>query len=331
MLFRKIVLLLVAFALFFTIASSTALAKPIEWKALSSWNQELSAVRELLIPWVDAVNKKLKGKLSITWVGPEAVPPFEQLKPVKTGVFDVLFTAPAYHAGQVGAGMTMNLFPASSAERRKAGLYEVLNGIYEKKQNLHLLGMGCDGVGLQLMLKKSCIDKADLSGLKVRSNPFYNPIITVLNGSPVKIAGSEIYSALEKGVIDGAFWPALGAKDYKWYEVVKYQLRPKVGETIYFYLVNKDSWNKLPEGLKKELVAITKEVEETARKNMMAMWEKEEKELIDLNMKICQLPEAESKKMTSAFYAETWAYIMKLDPKNGPIIKKIIDEKILKP
>ena len=323
-----LVTLLSATILLLNTFTSASFAEPIKWKVLASWNVESIGTRAFLVPWVERINETLKGKLHINWVGPEAVPPFEQLRPVKKGVFNVLFTAPAYHASQIAVGMGMNLFTASSKERREAGLYKLLDEAYRQRHNLHFLGIGCDWAGLHLMLKERCIDKADLIGLKIRSNPFYDPLIQTLNGATVKIKGGEIYSALEKGVVDGACWPAFGAKDFKWYEVVKYQVRPRFGETVYFFLVNLDDWNKLPKDLQKKITEITMEIEEEGRQAHISAWEKEEKELVQLGMNLCVLPPKEAKKFLDVFYDKTWSYVLKLDPEYGPRLKKAVDERI---
>lgn len=58
---------------------------------------------------------------------------------------------------------------------------------------------------------------------------------------------AEIYSALEKGVVDGAAWPVIGALDYGWYEVAGYFLRPTFGTATYMILMNLGTWTGLDE------------------------------------------------------------------------------------
>ena len=300
-------------------------AGPIKWKALSSWSTDYTNTKYFLIPWVEKINEKLKGKLEVTWVGPEAVPPFEQIKPLKVGVFDVLATHSAYHAGAVAVGMGMDLFSASSKERRAAGFYRLVDEVYRKKVNAHYLGAGCDGTGYHLMLRNTCIKRADLSGLKIRTSPFYDPFITSLKGATVRVPGGEVYSALEKGVVDGACWPAFGAFNYKWYEVAKWQVRPRFGETVHPLLVNVDSWNKLSPDLQKQVTEITLEVEEESRAKLMAAWQAEEQELVKLGMKLCVLPPDQAEKYLDTFYTATWNMVIKLDKENGPKLKELAD------
>jgi len=300
--------------------------KPIEWKLLSSWGPDFKAVRYLLIPWIEAVNKKLKGKLVVTWVGPETVPPFQQLKPLRDGVFDVLFTHTAYHAGEMGFGMGLDFTPSSPAQKRKAGALKVMDEAYRKRQNVHYLGALQDGTGYHVMLREKCVSKADFSGYKIRTMPFHDPLIRGLGGATVRIPGGEVYSALDKGVVDGAAWPAVGALDYKWYEVAGYQVRPRFGETVFSLLVNLDSWNKLPKRYQEEITEITKEIEDSSRKKMISLWAEEEKELVKRGMKLCVLPKDEAKKYLNTFYVESWKFVIGLDPEYGPKLKKALDK-----
>ena len=67
----------------------------------------------------------------------------------------------------------------------------------------------------------------------------------MLGASPVVLPGGEVYAALEKGVVDGAAWPAAGVLGMRWYEVAKYMLRPGFGLSHYLFLMNLNAWNRL--------------------------------------------------------------------------------------
>ena len=57
-----------------------------------------------------------------------------------------------------------------------------------------------------IMLKNPLADgPLPLEGQKIRANRTYTPVIEPLGGSIVTLAAGEIYSAMEKGVVDGAF------------------------------------------------------------------------------------------------------------------------------
>jgi TRAP-type C4-dicarboxylate transport system substrate-binding protein len=95
------------------------------------------------------------------------------------------------------------------------------------------------------MLRTPLPASGDLKGLKVRGNPLYKAMIDQLGASMVTLAGGEVYSALQKGVVDGVFWPVIGAVDFKWYEVSKYMVRPTWGNVLHLMYFNLDKFNKL--------------------------------------------------------------------------------------
>ena len=67
--------------------------------------------------------------------------------------------------------------------------------------------------------------------------------------------GSQVYSALEKGVVDGAAWPSAGMLSMKHFEVAKYKVRPTFGTSTLPILINMGSWKKLSQAEKNILLS----------------------------------------------------------------------------
>lgn len=91
---------------------------------------------------------------------------------------------------------------------------------------------------------------ADLKGIKFRTFGLWAEILAEgFGASVVTIPGGEIYSAMERGVID-AFEYASPAGNWPmgWHEITKYIGLPGVHSPLssYITIVNKDSWNALP-------------------------------------------------------------------------------------
>ncbi|HZS55956.1 MAG TPA: hypothetical protein VFA65_16255, partial [Bryobacteraceae bacterium] len=80
------------------VMSGSAVA--VELRALSSWDQTYPVRPVFLESFLKNVEAASKGDIKFTVSGPETVPPFEQLQPVSSGVFQVLLTHGAYHVGQ---------------------------------------------------------------------------------------------------------------------------------------------------------------------------------------------------------------------------------------
>ena len=67
------------------------------------------------------------------------------------------------------------------------------------------------------------IDKLDFTGLKIRVTPVYKDIVEALGGTTVTTAPGEVYTALERGVVDGYGWPITGIFDLGWEKVTKFR------------------------------------------------------------------------------------------------------------
>lgn len=328
---RKNLIVLIGLVSCVTLLSTALLATPaqaqkaVEWRMLSSWTPEFVVIRKILVPFVEKVNKRSAGKLKISILGPEAVPSFEQLKPVREGLFNACFTNSAYHVGEISLGQGMDLFEATGKERRAAGIVKIVDEAYRKKVNVTCIA-AIPAVGYHIILRNQKIDKADLTGLKIRTSPFYDPLVKALGGAPVRVAAGEIYTALEKGVVDGSTWPILGALDYKWYEVAKYMVRPAFGETVFTVLVNLDSWNRLSKDLQDLLTQIAIESEEEGHMAMKNELGTEEKELLKKGMELDVLPPQEGEKYLNTFYERSWQeLILKQEPEFGPRLKEAVD------
>lgn len=223
-------------------ASSLAAA---ELRLLSAWDDRYGPVKHMAQEFADAVRRGTNGAITIKRSGPEVVPLLQQLQPVSAGAFDLLFSHGGYHAGQTGIGVSMDAIAVDPAARRRAGVWELVDRHYQERFNLKLLALPTAGTtGYQLFMRKPLGDD-DLKGLKIRAGNSFHNLVTSLGGAPVRLAPTDVYSALDKGVVDGASFAMLGALDFKWYEVAKHYVRPAFGTATHILLMNLAAWRKL--------------------------------------------------------------------------------------
>jgi len=184
------------------------------------------------------------GKLKITQFGPDVVPTFEQFQPVQAGVFDINFTHATYHAGNMGLGILMDMTIADPDKRRSSGLFDYMDKEYSKV-GIKLLGFNPVSPYHYITKNKLSGSTPSFKGLKLRSNPTLQSVVLALAGSPVTLAGGEVYTSLQKGVIDGAAWTLVGVKDFKWNEVANYMVRPTFGSISMMMMMNLKKFNAL--------------------------------------------------------------------------------------
>ena len=130
------------------------------------------------------------------------------------------------------------------AELRKNGGYDYMARLYLEKMNAILLARVVDDNPFHLYLNKR-ISSPDLTGLKLRITPVYRDFFQALGGTVVQIAPGEVYTALERGVVDGYGWPITGVFDLGWNEKTKYRVDPGFYSAEVSILINKVAWDKL--------------------------------------------------------------------------------------
>src|SRR4051794_26572322 len=96
------------FAMTTLACAGVAVAGPVSaetYKLLSSWVSGFRPAYMIAEVFQKNVAELSGGKTKIDILGPEAVPPFQQLQPVASGVFDALLTHGAYHSGAKGLAL----------------------------------------------------------------------------------------------------------------------------------------------------------------------------------------------------------------------------------
>lgn len=230
----------------FCLAVLPGVASGAEYRVLSSWDQTYPVRPKFLEVFLKNVETASKGDIKFIISGPETVPPFEQLQPVSSGVFQLLLTHGAYHIGQTPYLLAVEALGGDLKAWRDAGVREMIDNHYQKLGlKLVALGQTPERSALQIILRQPVGPSGDLQGRKIRGTQTFTGVFAFLGASPVVLPPSEIYTSLEKGVVDGAGWPVLGVLDYRWYEVAKYLVRPTFGMLTYPIFFNLEAWKKL--------------------------------------------------------------------------------------
>ena len=195
-------------------------------------------------------------KLSVTSVG-SVVQYNETLDSVGAGILQGEFTDPSYFAGHDPAfgliGNTVGAFGHPSEALKfinYGGGKEIFQKLYDK-YNVHLIGVVITGVEAFVSSKQlNGVD--DLKGLKMRApEGMVQKVFAAAGAAPVNLPGSEVYTSLEKGVIDAA--------DYTLFSVNHKQGMHKIGKYPVFpgfhsmplqvVTINKEIWDGLPKNI----------------------------------------------------------------------------------
>jgi TRAP-type C4-dicarboxylate transport system substrate-binding protein len=199
---------------------------------------------------VDDINARGKGVVQIEVKGgPEAIGMFEQPAAVRDGVIDMVHTPGSFYGASVPEIDAMVASRVTPMEARANGGAAAMDMAHQKRFNVKHLGW-IDG-GIQFYIYSTTEPKfgddgvLDLSGVKLRDNPIYSAFFKALNATTASMPSTEVYSALEKGVVDASAWTEIGLRDLKWDEFVKYRTAPAFYNTDIGVIFNMDSWNAL--------------------------------------------------------------------------------------
>jgi TRAP-type C4-dicarboxylate transport system substrate-binding protein len=288
------------------LAATTAQARDI--RVLSSFDTTQLPTYSVLQRFMDNVTEISGGETTFTVFGPEAVSIFEQLQPVSNGVFDALYTHPVFHAGDGGLALAVDAIDVDPIARRASGVWDSVDSYYQATHNLKMVGMmSVSTAGYHLFTKEPLSEDGDLAGRKVRGTPTYFGVIEALGGEPVVLPGSEIYSALQTGIVDGAGWPAAGMVSMKHFEVANYRLRPTFGTATQPVFINLDVWNTLDSETQADLLEAGRITELEMPWIGDQIQAEEDARLEELGVAVTTLSPEMAEKVQSAFMAGIWS------------------------
>jgi TRAP-type C4-dicarboxylate transport system substrate-binding protein len=307
-----------------------AKAEQITLKALTAWSKNATDNKSLdffLESVEQQVAKKYPGELKINLVGgPEAVKITDQVQAAQTGMVDIVHTTNAYYVHLLPEVDAMKLSELRPWEERASGAWAFYNDLHEKKVGLYFIGRIGTDLPFSLYLTKP-IKTADLKGLNIRVSPMYLQLVKGLGGNPVVIPPTEVYTALERNVVDGYGWPAVGIRDFGWEKYTKYIVEPSFYSGPHPMVMNLKTWNGLP----KKFKDVINEASMEAEKKIVAYYVEEIKKELTLlkqaGLQVIDLPPAEKEKFLKIAQDEGWKDILTKCPETGPKLRALLTKK----
>ena len=313
----------------FSMGSEPVKAETITLKAVTGWPKTASEYKAFSI-FTDLVEqmvtKKAPGELKIQYIGgPEAVKSQDQAQACQRGMVDMIFTTNAYYVSVLPDVDALKLSAFTPAEERAKGAWAYMNQLHEKIGLYYLARLGL-GTQFHLYLEKP-IKTADLKGLNIRVSPMYLQMVKGLGGNPIVIPPTEVYSALERNVVDGYCWPSVGIRDWGWDKQTKYIVDPGFYQVPNPLVMNLNTWNKLPKKLQDLLTESATEAEKKVVADFDNLAKQERPILLKQGLQVIALPPAESEKYLRVAYDEGWKDVLEKCPTTGPKLKELLTKK----
>jgi TRAP-type C4-dicarboxylate transport system substrate-binding protein len=209
--------------------------------------------------FVDEVNTKFAGEVEINWRGgPEVMPPFKQAEGVRNGAVDMTYTSPSYYQGLVPTSGTMNLSYKTYAEIAATNYHERMTELHAEKDLIFLGEIPATQLNFVIYMGEEVSSLEDLKGKRIRVFPTLLPIVKALGAEPIVMGMGDIFTAMERGTIDGYMQgPLAQAKQFE--GLVKTVIFPGVYRAGFPVLINKDTWGMMSTDLQQRLTTFLRD------------------------------------------------------------------------
>lgn len=331
---KKVKPLVVAFlAVFlcaiFQMAQATE-TKPIVFKA-TAYGGPKYAQRVVFERAMKTIKEKTKGGIKFEYYpGTSLLKLTQTFEALKNNVIQIGITSSEYEKQRMGIIGASNTLPFSWDVKkwhrhwRDPGMYFDLAEPVYNKNNLHLLAsprVYCD-----LHSKMPVHKLEDLKGRMIRASGSIPPAIKLLGAEPTFIALSDIYAALQRGLIDGACTSHADYVSKKRYEVAPYLLIASLYGGSLNHVMNLQVYKSLSPEMRKIIDDAFLEAEKWWGEEGV---EKDEKELLEEVKKhggtIYYLPDDQFEKWKKAM-EPFWEEMAKKYPNDYPRLKPIIEK-----
>jgi TRAP-type C4-dicarboxylate transport system substrate-binding protein len=303
------------------LSASTASAQEVTLRAVTSF-AEGTQFSKNFERFIEKVNKDGKGVIQINYIGgPRAMPPFEVGNAVRTKVVDIANVTGAFYTNLLPEADALKLMSKPMSEQRKNGTWTMVNDLHNQKLNSYYLARQFHNVPFHIYLNKK-IDKLDFTGLKIRVTPVYRDIVQALGGTPITTPPGEVFTALERGVVDGYGWPVSGIFDLGWEKVTKFRMEPAFYSVEVNVLVNLDTWKGLNDAQRKVLSDAALWLEDLDKENV-ALVNSERERQTKAGIQPIDFGPAESKKFLDRANDVGWQSVIAKSPETGKKLRAL--------
>ncbi|NCF19747.1 MAG: ABC transporter substrate-binding protein [Haliea sp.] len=230
----------------------------IEWKIITTWPKNFPGLGTAAENFSRYVEEMSGGRMKVRVYGAgEIVPAMEVFDAVSQGVADAGHGAAYYWKGKVPSSVFFTAVPFGLNAQEMNGWLHYGGGLelwQEAYAPYNLLPMAGGSTGVQMAgwFNKEITSIDDLKGLKMRIPGLAGEVFAAAGGTAVRIAGGELYTSMQTGVIDALEWVGpYNDLAFGFHEVARYYYYPGWHEpgSILEFVVNRDSFDALPKDL----------------------------------------------------------------------------------
>lgn len=222
------------------IALTAALALPgfataqdtTTWRVQSHWPSASSSYEDSLVRLKNQIEERTEGRVKLQLHEAGALfKAQETFNAVSRGIIQMGTISPGYAQDKISLGGIASGLPFAFRNVWEAAYFHKNLGFEDmlrEEAAKHGVYWSTDKVYPTEMVVKNPINSwEDFTELKIRSSGALQKFLDEAGASTSYLPGSELYPALDTGVVDGAHWGAAqGAASMSLYEVAKYHVQP---------------------------------------------------------------------------------------------------------
>lgn len=300
--------------------------EPIALKMIVSLSTKNPLIVNLQKVFVDKVNERAKGELTIKITGgPETIGTPDQGTAIQRGIVEMgTVYSLSFESIAPGTG-AIDLSGISFQLERERGLYELENELL-KSVNLLALGRGITHWEpfFYIFTNKRAETPYALAGQRIGSTPAFFPFTKAIGCVPTPIATEDYYIAMEQGLVDGlatviSTWVSLSI-----HEVTNYIIDHPFKAANSLILINLQTWNRLPKHLQDLMVDCAIESDIAMADFEKGLRAKARQTGLDAGVKIIQFSSADAKWFNETGYRASWEDRMKIYPAVTPKFRDLL-------
>ncbi len=236
--------------------TSPVTAKTINLRFSSPFPIMQTITGKIIQPWIEEINKASNGKVNIKLYPAGALGKApDQFDLAEKGLADFSYHLADYTPGRFPLTSVFSLpFMVPSGEKVSEAMWKIFQQeakYQEEYSKVKVLALFGHPGGNFYTVNTPINTMADFKGLKIRTaNPSISKAFSLWGAVPIAQPITETYQSMQLGVLDGTVLPYEGMVVFKLNELAKYATMGNLYTMPMMIVMNKKSWDKLPEDVK---------------------------------------------------------------------------------
>lgn len=246
---------------------------------------------------VAEMNEQLSDAVAIEVLPFNTVPTLQQPQSVRQGRIDMACTSSAYYSTILPENAVLWTSTKTPEEIRDSGGMDMMRDLNEEVAGLAMIGWILAG-GFRFYTEDEPVftDEGvpDFTGLTVRDVPVFSRMIEYFGGAKHSLPPSEVYAALESGIVQAAPWTTVGLADVGWHEFLKYAITPHFFRTDNVLIMNANAWTSLDAETQATMIEIMQSHEDSYAEKIDGLTEESDARLKELGVTFVEVPDPDA-------------------------------------